>query len=137
MTFHQTVGPKPETCGPLLGSCIYSMCFFCLNSLCSSFILSALKLVLQSHTNCIGDRPLKGCHGDQQSHMPHASLAFLTFAKALLLAISFALFSSFMHGCASSTFPLHSIQPLIISHYSMRIDESVGRPPTRTSELQT
>lgn len=80
--------------------------------------------LLQSHSNCIGDRPLKGCHGDQQQLMPHASLAFLTFAKALSLDISLALSSSFMRRCSSSTFPLHSIHPLIISHYFMRLDET-------------
>lgn len=119
----QTFSPKPETGGHLIGS-LY---------LFSALILSVLPYfsyslpsnwLLQSHSNCIGDRPLKGCHGDQQRLMPHASLAFLTFAKALSLDISLALSSSFMRRCSSSTFPLHSIRPLIISHYFMRLDET-------------
>lgn len=137
-TSRQTFSPKPGTGGHLIGS-LY---------LFSALILSVLPYfsyslpsnwLLQSHSNCIGDRPLKGCHGDQQRLMPHASLAFLTFAKALSLDISLALSFSFMRRCSSSTFPLHSIHPLIISHYFMRLDETHthNHAPTPSQSLNT
>lgn len=58
------------------------------------------------------------------STAPHAR--FLTSAEARLLAIS--LFPCFMCHCTSYliyTFPLHTVHPLIISHFSTWLDESL------------